>query len=109
MATEIKKELDQLSVATSDSNSNILSVVSDSVSCSIGAKLGLLAEPVRPLKTEIGLLERIGSGLLDVMLSFGRFYALLMLKMYHQSNIFSCLPKFLMDMVQRWEWRLNVC
>ena len=71
-------------------------------------KLGLISELLKPLTIEIGVLERRGSNLSDMVQSFGRIFALLTHKHREAGHNFQAVPELLDDLLTRWEWRLNL-
>ena len=66
-------------------------------------KIGLIPELLRPLTIEIGVLERRGSNLSDVMQIFGRLFALLTHKHREVARRFQAVPELLDDLLTRWK------
>ena len=66
-------------------------------------KLGLISELLRPLKIEIGVLERTGLNLADVAQSVGRLFALLTHKHREAAHLFQAIPELLEDLLTLWE------
>jgi hypothetical protein len=71
-------------------------------------QLELIAELLRPLTIEIGVVERRGTGISDVAQSFGRYWAFLEKQRRESFQRFSRFPGLLDDLLERWRWRMNV-
>eukprot|EP00171_Calliarthron_tuberculosum_P006148 IDg6148t1 len=89
-------------------NTKAVEVLDTLGSASFWSKLSLISDILRPLTIEIGLIERKGSNLSDVMQSFGRIWALLMFKKSKDAQLFGSLPCLLTDLLDRLDWRLNI-
>eukprot|EP00171_Calliarthron_tuberculosum_P011299 IDg11299t1 len=70
-------------------------------------KLELIADLLRPITIEIGIIEARGTSISDVVQCFGRLWAFFETRKLEE-NRFSFLPGILNDLIQRWEWRMNI-
>eukprot|EP00171_Calliarthron_tuberculosum_P005841 IDg5841t1 len=82
-------------------NSRAVQIMNTIGSSTFWLKLGLISELLEPLTIEIGLLERRGSNISDVIQSFGRFYALLMYKKSNEGLRFGVMPDIIDDLIIR--------
>ena len=71
-------------------------------------KLGLISKLLRPSTIEIGVLERRGWNLSDVVQIFGRLVTLLTHKNREAAHSFQAVTELLDHLLTRWEWSLNL-
>lgn len=69
--------------------------------------LELIAELLRPITIEIGIIEARDTSLSDVVQCSRRLWAFFEHRKL-EGDKYSLLPGILHDLIQRWEWRLKI-